>query len=356
MAFLLRNILYSAKLNSLHPEKICKEWSLWKTWSGVSHRKSKPQHLGVLLWEQLQCWLCSGEKIQIKEAEKQPKRFWREARSTVTTGKQSANNNVTKHPAEKARMSLLSMRMLERWSYLPATASTNIVYKTWQLHSNWERSLCLLVFKGRSGERLPAALWRVLIIMILCRWFAFRVFFKSGLEISLFSCAKLSFEVILLLTHPWLFMNILTKLKAHFPLRKTRNRFCHWLNCSHNCRRIPKKGILTSFKFFCCKSLLSTMEGCAGYQTQDWGESAFPIKGKWMWMTFINLKVKLVEGSIRYPPTMNIKGHFCNLVTKTDGSRQSRCDRDPPTPTWPRVPSQVFSAFSFGVEGQTSAP
>lgn len=229
VAFLLRNILYSAKLNSLHSEKIFREWSLWKTWSGVSHRKSKPQHLGVLLWEQLQCSLCSGEKIQIKEAEKQHKGFWREARSTVTTGKQSANNNVTKHPAEKARMSLLSMRMLERWSYLPATASTNIVYEAWQLHSNWERSLCLLVFKGRSGERLPAPLWRVLIIMILCHWFAFRVFFKSGLEISLFFCAKLSFKVILLLTHPWLFMNILTKLKAHFPSRKTRNRFCHGL-------------------------------------------------------------------------------------------------------------------------------
>lgn len=134
--------------------------------------------------------------------------------------------------------------------------------------------------------------------MILCHWFGLGVFFKSGFEISLFSCVKLSFEVILCLTHPWLFMNILTKLKAHFPLRKTRNRFVSGSTVLHNYIVIPKRGILTSLKLYCCKSLITTMKGYAWYQAQDWGEPAFHIKGKWMRMTSIYWKGKLVEGSM----------------------------------------------------------
>lgn len=90
----------------------------------------------------------------------------------------------------------------------------------------------------------------------------------------------------------------------------------------HNYIIIPKRGILTSLKFYCCKSLISTMKGYAWYQTHDGWESAFHIKRKWMRMTSIYLKGKSVEGSLGYPPTMNVKGHFCYLVTKTDGSRR----------------------------------
>lgn len=39
-----------------------------------------------------------------------------------------------------------------------------------------------------------------------------------------------------------------------------------------------------------------------------------------MRMTSIYLKGKLVEGSMGHPPVMNVEGHFCPLVTKTDGS------------------------------------
>jgi len=35
----------------------------------------------------------------------------------------------------------------------------------------------------------------------------------------------------------------------------------------------------------------------------------------------IYLKGNLVEGSMVNPSTMNVKGHFCYLVTKIDGSR-----------------------------------
>ena len=50
----------------------------------------------------------------------------------------------------------------------------------------------------------------------------------------------------------------------------------------HNYIIIPKRGILLSLKFYCGKSLISTMKGYAWYQTHDWGEYAFHIKGKWM--------------------------------------------------------------------------
>lgn len=115
----------------------------------------------------------------------------------------------------------------------------------------------------------------------------------------------------------------------------------------HNYIIIPKRGKLASFKFYCCQSLLSTMKGYARYQAHDPGESAFHIKGKWMGMTSIYLQRKLVQVSTRYPLTMNVKGHFCYLVTKPDGSR-GVCVTEVPY-CHPKG-CQVFCIFGFGAD------
>lgn len=67
-------------------------------------------------------------------------------------------------------------------------------------------------------------------------------------------------------------------------------------------------------------------------------------------MTSISLKGKLVEVSTRYPPTMNVKGHFCYLVTKTDGSR-GLCVTEVPY-CHPKG-CQALDVFGFGADLST---